>query len=58
MTIKCGAIKYILPMWILEANYIKAKRFHDGYESYGFRGNIGFTDVKWADSFMVGLALF
>ena len=46
---------YITDVDTWKLNYIKAKRFHDGYESYGFRGNIGFTDVKWADSFMVGL---
>lgn len=46
---------YITDVDTWKLNYIKAKRFHDGYESYGLRGNIGFTDVKWADSFMVGL---
>ena len=46
---------YITNVDTWKLNYIKAKRFHDGYESYGFRGNIGFTDIKWADSFMIGL---
>ena len=31
-----------------------AKRFHDAYESYGTKFNIGFTSVKWADRFLVG----
>lgn len=32
----------------------RAKRFHDGYKSMGARFNTGFTDVKWADQFLVG----
>ena len=32
-----------------EMDYIKAKRFHDSYRSYGVNFDIGFTDVKWAD---------
>jgi len=32
----------------------KAKRFHDAYESYGTKFNVGFTSVKWADRFLVG----
>ena len=31
-----------------------AKRFHDAYESYGTKFNVGFTSVKWADRFLVG----
>lgn len=31
-----------------------AKRFHDAYMSYGTKAEIGFTDVKWADRFMIG----
>lgn len=31
-----------------------AKRFHDAYESYGIKGAIGYTNVKWADRFMIG----
>lgn len=34
--------------------YITAERFHDSYESYGVNGNVGFTDVKWADRMTVG----
>ncbi len=40
-----------------EMDYIKAKRFHDSYRSYGVNFDIGFTDVKWADVFTIG-ALF
>lgn len=32
----------------------RAKRFHDGYRSFGGRVNLGYTDVKWADRFMIG----
>ncbi|MGL4851073.1 MAG: TonB-dependent receptor domain-containing protein [Phocaeicola sp.] len=38
-----------------QLDYVKAKRFHDSYESYGLNTNIGFTNVKWADRFTVGL---
>ncbi len=31
-----------------------AKRFHDGYWSYGTKIDVGFTDVKWADKLLVG----
>ncbi len=31
-----------------------ARRFHDAYMSYGTKAEIGFTDVKWADRFMIG----
>ena len=31
-----------------------AKRFHDAYESYGTKFNVGFTSVKWADRFLIG----
>jgi len=33
---------------------IKAKRFNDAYRSYGGRVEAGFTDVKWADTFLIG----
>lgn len=33
--------------------YITAKRFNDAYESYGGRVELGFSDVKWADNFMI-----
>lgn len=32
----------------------RAKRFHDAYKSYGTKVEVGFTDVKWADRFMIG----
>ena len=35
-------------------DYVTAKRFHDSYQSYGVNFDLGFTDVKWADAFMVG----
>ncbi len=41
------------PTWTMK--YIKAKRFHDDYESYGINANIGFSDVKWADRFSLGV---
>lgn len=34
--------------------YVKVKRFNDKYKSTGGRVEVGFTDVKWADSFMLG----
>lgn len=39
---------------ITESNGKKVKRFHDAYKSYGTRFNLGFTDVKWADKFLIG----
>jgi len=32
----------------------RGKRFHDAYRSSGGRLNLGYTDVKWADRFMLG----
>lgn len=40
-----------------EMDYITAKRFHDGYESYGLNADFGFTNVKWADRFLIGILL-
>src|SRR5690606_40729751 len=34
---------------------ITAKRFNDSYRSTGGTAQIGFTDVKWADQFLVGV---
>lgn len=34
---------------------ITAKRFNDAYRSTGGMAQIGFTDVKWADQFLVGV---
>jgi outer membrane cobalamin receptor len=33
---------------------IKARRFHDTLESNAVKADAGFTDVKWADQFLVG----
>lgn len=33
---------------------IVAKRFHDRYRSQGAKFDLGFTNVKWADRFMIG----
>ncbi|MXN92141.1 TonB-dependent receptor [Flavobacterium sp. Sd200] len=33
---------------------IKAKRFNNAYKSYGARFEAGYTDVKWADNFLIG----
>ena len=33
---------------------IKAERFHDAYQSKGITVNTGFTNVKWADRFLLG----
>lgn len=43
------------PAWSLR--YVKTKRFHDSYQSYGINADIGYTKVKWADRFFIG-ALF
>ncbi|MDD3195597.1 MAG: TonB-dependent receptor [Paludibacter sp.] len=40
------------PTWALE--YVKARRFHDSYQSYGLNMDAGFTNVKWADRFLIG----
>lgn len=40
------------PTWSLQ--YVKARRFHDSYQSYGLNADIGFTNVKWADRFLIG----
>ncbi|MFB9051884.1 TonB-dependent receptor domain-containing protein [Formosa undariae] len=34
---------------------ITARRFNDAYKSIGGMAQVGFTDVKWADQFFVGL---
>lgn len=34
---------------------ITARRFYDAYRSTGGMAQIGYTDVKWADQFLVGL---
>ncbi|OYX24685.1 MAG: hypothetical protein B7Z06_08615, partial [Flavobacteriales bacterium 32-35-8] len=37
--------------------YIKARRFHDRYRSQGGKAEIGYTNVDWADKFMIGALL-
>lgn len=32
----------------------KARRFHDAFESYGAKLDLGWSDVKWADRFSIG----
>jgi outer membrane receptor protein involved in Fe transport len=41
------------PTWSLKP--VKAKRFHDSYRSYGVKLDAGYTEVKWADRFTVGI---
>ena len=42
---------------ITKSNGKKVKRFHDAHESMGGKFDIGFTDVKWADQFLIGTVL-
>ncbi len=44
--------KFITPDGIVQRNY-RAKRFSDGYKSLGGRFELGFTNVKWADVFLL-----
>jgi outer membrane receptor protein involved in Fe transport len=34
---------------------VRAKRFHDSYNSWGGKAEVGYTDVKWADQFLLGV---
>lgn len=45
-------VRNILPNGRYE--YVKAKRFNDGYKSIGANIQVGFTDVRWADQFLIG----
>jgi outer membrane cobalamin receptor len=45
--------KFITHDGIVE-RYYKAKRFNDSYKSVGGRFEVGFTNVKWADAFLLG----
>src|SRR5690606_39535263 len=36
-----------------QRNY-RARRFNDSYKSLGGRFELGFTNVKWADVFLIG----
>ena len=40
-----------------KSNGQKVRRFHDAYESFGGKFNFGFTNVKWADQFLIGAIL-
>jgi outer membrane receptor protein involved in Fe transport len=35
-------------------DYVRARRFNDAYRSIGGQFELGFTDVKWADQFLIG----
>ncbi|WP_019942842.1 TonB-dependent receptor [Dyadobacter beijingensis] len=35
-------------------DYVRARRFNDAYRSTGGQLEAGFTDVKWADQFLIG----
>lgn len=37
-----------------QLDYVRAKRFNDMFRSIGGVVEVGFTDVKWADSFFIG----
>lgn len=37
--------------------YIKAKRFNDRYRSQSAKAEIGYTNVNWADKFLIGTLL-
>jgi len=45
--------KFITPDGQVE-RYYRAKRFNDSYKSAGGRFEAGFTNVKWADAFLLG----
>jgi len=45
--------KFVTPDGIVQRNY-RAKRFNDSYRSYGGRVEVGYTNVKWADQFLIG----
>lgn len=45
--------KFVTYDGIVQRNY-KAKRFNNEYRSTGGRFELGFTNVKWADAFLLG----
>ncbi|MCE7054625.1 TonB-dependent receptor [Algoriphagus sp. AGSA1] len=45
-------VRNILPNGRYE--YVRAKRFNDAYKSYGANVQLGFTNVRWADQFLIG----
>lgn len=46
-------VRNILPNGRYE--YVRARRFNDAYRSSGLHAQLGFTEVKWADQFFIGL---
>ena len=38
-----------------QLDYVRAKRFNDKFRSIGSVVEVGFTDVKWADNFFIGI---
>ena len=38
-----------------QLDYVRVKRFNDMFRSKGAVAEVGFTDVKWADSFFIGI---
>lgn len=45
--------KYIEPNGVVVRNF-RTKRFFDGYRTLGARAELGFTNVNWADVFLLG----
>lgn len=45
--------KYIEPNGVVVRNF-RTKRFFDGYRTLGGRAEFGYTDVNWADVFLIG----
>ncbi|MDA3616007.1 TonB-dependent receptor [Polluticaenibacter yanchengensis] len=45
--------KFVAPNGVVTRNH-RAKRFNDEYRSAGGRVELGFTNVKWADQFLLG----
>lgn len=45
--------KFVTPGGEVLRNY-RAKRFNDSYKSIGGRFELGYTNVKWADAFLIG----
>ncbi|MFB9294442.1 TonB-dependent receptor [Persicitalea jodogahamensis] len=45
-------VRNILPNGRYE--YVRARRFNDAYRSTGGQIQLGFTNVRWADQFMIG----
>ena len=48
---------YITDIKTGEIEYVRAKRFHDAYQSKGVKADAGFTNVKWADQFLIGTVI-